>query len=105
MVFGAGGQDGRHLIEVATAAGRDMVGLSHSEADICDVDAVAAVIAKHVPSLRSCECRGCFLGSRYQLPSQGDSPSFAPALTARAGSIQRTTMRLSAFSAMSTAPP
>jgi len=34
MVFGAGAQVGRHLIEVATAAGRDMVGLSHSEADI-----------------------------------------------------------------------
>jgi dTDP-4-dehydrorhamnose reductase len=50
MVFGAGGQVGRHLIEVATTAGRDMVGLSHSEADVCDVDAVAAAIAEHGPS-------------------------------------------------------
>jgi dTDP-4-dehydrorhamnose reductase len=50
MVFGAGGQVGRHLFEVATTAGRDMVGLSHSEADVCDVDAVAAAIAEHGPS-------------------------------------------------------
>ena len=50
MVFGAGGQVGRHLIEVAAGTGRDMVGLTHSDADICDADAVAAAIAKHAPA-------------------------------------------------------
>jgi dTDP-4-dehydrorhamnose reductase len=49
-VFGGGGQVGCHLIELASATGRDLVGLTHAEADICDADAVAAAIAKHSPT-------------------------------------------------------
>ncbi len=51
MRFGAGGQVGRHLLEVASAAGRNMTGLPHSEADICDARAVEAAIAKHSPTI------------------------------------------------------
>ena len=50
MVFGGGGQVGRHLIELASAAGHDLVGLTHAAADICDPDAVAKAIAKHSPT-------------------------------------------------------
>ena len=42
MVFGAGGQVGLHLIETASGSGHHMVALTHSDADICDSDAVAA---------------------------------------------------------------
>jgi dTDP-4-dehydrorhamnose reductase len=49
MVFGGGGQVGRHLIELARATGHDLVGLTHEEADICRADAVAKAIAKHSP--------------------------------------------------------
>ncbi len=56
MVFGGGGQVGCHLIELASATGRDLVGLTHAEADICDADAVGAAIAKHSPiSWEDCE--------------------------------------------------
>ena len=51
MVFGAGGQVGLHLIEIASGSGQDMVALTHSDADICDSDAVAAVIARHAPTV------------------------------------------------------
>lgn len=50
MVFGGGGQVGRHLIELARATGHDLVGLTHEEADICRADAVAKAIAKHSPT-------------------------------------------------------
>jgi dTDP-4-dehydrorhamnose reductase len=50
MVFGAGGQVGRHLIEIGSRRGRAMVGLAHSEVDICDPAAVAAAIAAHQPA-------------------------------------------------------
>jgi dTDP-4-dehydrorhamnose reductase len=46
MVFGAGGQVGGHSIEAAEAAGRDIVGLAHADADICSRDAIAAAIAE-----------------------------------------------------------
>ena len=50
MVFGGGGQVECHLIELASATSRDLVGLTHAEADICDADAVGAAIAKHSPT-------------------------------------------------------
>jgi nucleoside-diphosphate-sugar epimerase len=50
MVFGGGGQVECHLIELAFATSRDLVGLTHAEADICDADAVGAAIAKHSPT-------------------------------------------------------
>jgi uncharacterized protein YbjT (DUF2867 family) len=40
MVFGAGGQVGRHLIETGAQLGRNVVSLTHAEADICDPSAV-----------------------------------------------------------------
>ena len=50
MVFGGGGQVGCHLIEMASATGHDLVGLTHEEADICDARAVGAAIAGHSPT-------------------------------------------------------
>ena len=50
MVFGGGGQVGCHLIEMASATGRDLVGLTHEEADICDAGAVGDAIAEHSPT-------------------------------------------------------
>ena len=50
MVFGGGGQVGCHLIEMASATGHDLVGLTHEEVDICDAGAVAAAIAGHSPT-------------------------------------------------------
>jgi RmlD substrate binding domain len=50
MVFGAGGQVGRHLIEVATGTGRGMVGLTHLNVDICNASAVTAPVAERAPS-------------------------------------------------------
>jgi dTDP-4-dehydrorhamnose reductase len=47
MVFGAGAQVGLHLIETASGSGPT----THSDANICDSDAVAAAIAKHAPSV------------------------------------------------------
>jgi dTDP-4-dehydrorhamnose reductase len=49
-VFGAGGQVGRHLLELSSASGRTMIGLAHSEADICDAQTVSAAIAEHSPT-------------------------------------------------------
>ena len=51
MVFGGGGQVGLHLIETASGSGHHMVALTHSDADICDSEAVAAAIAEHAPSV------------------------------------------------------
>jgi dTDP-4-dehydrorhamnose reductase len=50
MVFGGGGQVGCHLLEAGSSRGRATIGLVHSEADICDTEAVAAAIAKHAPT-------------------------------------------------------
>jgi len=50
MVFGGGGQVGCNLIEMASATGHDLVGLTHEEVDICDAGAVAAAIAGHSPT-------------------------------------------------------
>lgn len=50
MVFGAGSRVGRLLIEVAAGTGRDMVGLTHCDVDICDASAVTAAVAEHAPS-------------------------------------------------------
>jgi dTDP-4-dehydrorhamnose reductase len=50
MVFGGGGQVGCHLLEMASATGHDLIGLTHAEADICDTEAVAAAIAEHAPT-------------------------------------------------------
>ena len=50
MVFGGGGQVGCHLIEMASATGHDLVGLTHEEADICDAGAVGDAIAGHSPT-------------------------------------------------------
>ena len=50
MVFGGRGQVGCHLIEMASATGRDLVGLTHEEADICDAGAVGDAIAEHSPT-------------------------------------------------------
>jgi dTDP-4-dehydrorhamnose reductase len=51
MVFGAGGQVGTHLIEIASRSGHHIVALTRSDADICDADAVAAAIAEHAPTV------------------------------------------------------
>ena len=51
MVFGAGGQVGLHLIETASGSWHNMVALTHSDADICDKDAIATAIARHAPSV------------------------------------------------------
>ena len=50
MVFGGGGQVGCHLIEMASATGHDLVGLTHEEVDICDAGAVGDAIARHSPT-------------------------------------------------------
>ena len=50
MVFGGRGQVGCHLIEMASATGRELVGLTHEEADICDAGAVGDAIAEHSPT-------------------------------------------------------
>jgi dTDP-4-dehydrorhamnose reductase len=50
MVFGGGGQVGCHLMEMASATGRDLVGLTHEEADICDAGSVSDAIAKRSPT-------------------------------------------------------
>jgi len=50
MVFGAGGQIGRHLIETGAQLGRNVVALTHAEADICDPSAVESTIARHRPT-------------------------------------------------------
>jgi dTDP-4-dehydrorhamnose reductase len=50
MVFGAGGQVGRHLIETGARLGRTMVALTRAETDICDPAAVGGAIARHRPT-------------------------------------------------------
>jgi hypothetical protein len=53
MVFGAGGQIGRHLSETGMQLGRNVAALTHAEADICDPSAVEGAIARHRPSALS----------------------------------------------------
>ena len=50
LVFGAGGQVGRHLLEAAADAGVSAVGLTHSEAEVCVADAVAEAVARVKPT-------------------------------------------------------
>jgi dTDP-4-dehydrorhamnose reductase len=50
MVFGAGGQVGRALIEAATLLGSEVLGLTHAEADICDAPMVTEAIARYAPT-------------------------------------------------------
>lgn len=50
MVFGAGGQVGRHLSETGAKRGWNVVALTHAEADICDAVAVESTIARHRPT-------------------------------------------------------
>jgi dTDP-4-dehydrorhamnose reductase len=51
MVFGAGGQVGRHLSETGAKLGRNVVALTHAEADICDPSAVESALARHRPTV------------------------------------------------------
>ncbi len=50
MVFGAGGQLGRHLSEAGAQLGRNVVALTYAEADICDPSAVESAVARHRPT-------------------------------------------------------
>lgn len=50
LVFGAGGQLGRHLLETTPPLGTSVSGLTRAEADICDKAAVEAAIARHEPT-------------------------------------------------------
>jgi dTDP-4-dehydrorhamnose reductase len=50
LVFGAGGQVGRHLLETAANAGREAVGVTRAEVDICVADAVAEAVAGVKPT-------------------------------------------------------
>ncbi len=50
LVFGAGGQVGRHLLEAAARMGRGAIGRAHAEVDICDSEAVARAIAEAEPT-------------------------------------------------------
>jgi dTDP-4-dehydrorhamnose reductase len=51
LVFGAGGQVGRELVEIATLRGIPVVGVTRAEADVADADAVRARIALHRPAV------------------------------------------------------
>ena len=51
LVFGAAGQVGREVTALAAARGADPVGLTRTEVDITDVDAVAQAIASAGPRL------------------------------------------------------
>lgn len=50
LVFGAGGQLGRHLLETAARTRRQAVGRTHAETDISSPGAVAAAIAEVKPT-------------------------------------------------------
>ena len=51
LVFGANGQLGRELVDLATARGVAIKGLGRADADIAEADAVAAAIARVKPRL------------------------------------------------------
>ncbi len=50
LVFGAGGQLGRHLLEIPVPPGMEVIGLTRAEADIGDEAAVKAAIARLRPT-------------------------------------------------------
>ncbi len=60
MVFGGGGQVGRHLMEMASATGRDLVGLTHEEA-ARRLGKSRAAISNTLPS--TAKCRRVFMVS------------------------------------------
>lgn len=49
-MFGASGQVGRSLLEVASAASIEASGIDHAQADICDVGAVVECLSAHTPT-------------------------------------------------------
>jgi dTDP-4-dehydrorhamnose reductase len=51
LVFGAGGQVGRELIQRAAPRGFTLLGLTHAEADIADRAAVEAAVQRHRPAI------------------------------------------------------
>jgi dTDP-4-dehydrorhamnose reductase len=51
MIFGASGQVGRHLNEIASGVGCEVLGLTHAEADICNAAMVTGAIARHAPTV------------------------------------------------------
>jgi dTDP-4-dehydrorhamnose reductase len=51
LVFGAGGQVGCHLLEIAASARRGAIGRTHAETDICDPVAVGEAIDRAKPSV------------------------------------------------------
>jgi dTDP-4-dehydrorhamnose reductase len=51
LVFGAGGQLGREIGDLAQRTGETVIGVAHAEADVADQDAVDAAIAKAAPRL------------------------------------------------------
>jgi len=51
LVFGAKGQVGRSLLEAASEASIEAIGLSHADADICDPEAVAERIRACEPTV------------------------------------------------------
>ncbi|MFO1152014.1 MAG: dTDP-4-dehydrorhamnose reductase [Alsobacter sp.] len=50
LLFGAGGQLGTELAQVAAARGIPLAGLRHGEADIADAASVSEAIARHRPT-------------------------------------------------------
>jgi dTDP-4-dehydrorhamnose reductase len=51
LVFGAGGQVGRELVQGAVPAGFAVRGLTHADADIADADMVRDIMRRHRPDL------------------------------------------------------
>jgi dTDP-4-dehydrorhamnose reductase len=51
LVFGAGGQVGRELIQRPALPGFALIGLTHAEADIADRDAVQDAVLRHKPDI------------------------------------------------------
>ena len=51
LLFGSGGQLGAALRWRALASGRSVLGLSHQDIDICDMDAIAAALVMQKPDI------------------------------------------------------
>ena len=51
LVFGAGGQVGRELIQRSPPAGIILHGLTHAEVDIADRVAIEAAVRRHQPNI------------------------------------------------------
>jgi dTDP-4-dehydrorhamnose reductase len=51
LIFGAGGQLGRELIDLAAADGTPLAGLSHAQADITDADSIGRAVRDSRPTL------------------------------------------------------